>query len=169
MIRILPLEREAAPEDLLALEVLFTDMYRYMDEHGLSMTLAPGGAGLWLKTQMPMLGKLNTVVCAWQEVNTSMEFPEGRRMVGFAAGSIRMSPAHLGGLKGGAITHIYVRPDLRGEGVGEELYRALSSWFTSKEVAYLELEVLEANEGARTFWKKLGYRSEYLVMRRKPH
>ena len=53
--------------------------------------------------------------------------------------------------------------------MGEELYRALSSWFTSKEVAYLELEVLEANTGARTFWEKLGYRSDHLVMRRKPH
>jgi len=169
VIRILPLERAAAPEDLLALEVLFTDMYRYMDEHGLSMSLAPGGAGLWLKTQMPMLGKLNTVVCAWQEVTASTEYPEGRRMVGFAAGSIRMAPAHLGGLRGGAVTHIYVQPAQRGAGVGDELYRALSAWFTTKEVAYLELEVLEANTGARTFWEKLGYRSDHVVMRRKPN
>lgn len=168
MIEVRALERDAPPEDLLAVEGLFTAMYGHMDGLGLMVPLAPGGAGLWLKALMPMLGKLHTIHVAWAQDPAAPGRVGALRAVGFAAGSIRVGPAHLGGLRSGAVTHLYVDPSERGGGVGRRLYEALSGWFTERGLLHQELEVLVQNEPARRFWTSLGFVPDHLVMRRLP-
>ncbi len=166
MIGIRALEREADPEHLRAVEDLFTAMYRHMDGLGLMVPLAPDGAAIWLKALMPMLGKLHSIQVAWAEPSAAADAPP--RAVGFAVGSIRVGPAHLGGIRSGAITHLYVDPAMRGGGLGRRLYAALSSWFTERGLQHQELEVLVNNEPARRFWAGLGFKPDHLVMRRPP-
>lgn len=168
MIEVRALDRGAAPEELLAVEALFTAMYGHMDGLGLMVPLAPGGAGLWLKALMPMLGKLHTIQVAWAQEPSAPGRLDAPRAVGFAAGSIRVGPAHLGGLRSGAVTHLYVDPGQRGYGVGRRLYDALSGWFTERGLHHQELEVLVNNEPARRFWAAQGFVPDHLVMRRLP-
>lgn len=168
MTEVRTLDRDAAPEDLRAVEALFTAMYRHMDGLGLMVPLAPDGAGLWLKALLPMLGKLHTIQVAWATPPPA-DGPDARpRPVGFAAGSIRVGPAHLGGIRSGAVTHLYVDPAARGAGLGHRLYEALAAWFAERDLRHQELEVLVNNETARRFWTSLGFVPDHLVMRRMP-
>ncbi len=166
MIEVHPLERDAPADNLRAVEKLFTDMYQHMDGLGLSMPLVPGGAGLWLNALLPMLGKLHTIQVAWMTGPDAGGTQVTPMAVGFAAGSIRIGPAHLGAIRSGAVTHLYVAPGHRSTGTGHHLYSALSAWFAERGLEHQELEVLVRNEPAQRFWTSLGFVPDHLVMRR---
>ncbi len=168
MIAVRALERDAPPEDLLAVEGLFAAMYDHMSGLGLMVPLAPGGAGLGLEALMPAQGKAPTNPIGRAQGPPAPGRLGAPRAVGFAAGSIRVGPAHLGGLRSGAVTHLYVDPSERGGGVGRRLYEALSGWFTERGLLHQELEGLVNNEPARRFWTSLGFVPDHLVMRRLP-
>ena len=129
------------------LESLFSDMYIYMSGSGLNIDLAEDGAATWLKGVVQGLGRFGTLqVAGIQE-----------KIIGFAHGSIRLTPDYLGSKKVGVITHIYVDREHRGEGVGEKLVKELEKWFKTKEVHSVELQVLAGNKTGIAFWEKLGY------------
>jgi len=147
---------EATAEQRAALEQAFTDLYASMRADGLRTGLVDGGARQWVQAQLPMLGRLTGIACAWQ----------GDALLGFAAGTIRVAPAHLGAARSGAITHIHVSPAARRGGLGLALFRSLEDWFRSREVEAIELEVVPGNTGGLAFWEKLGFRTDHLVLRR---
>lgn len=59
---------------------------------------------------------------------------------------------------GGFLADIFIDADNRRQGVGRKLVDALSDWFRSKGVAYLELYVAFENADGRAFWKSVGGR-----------
>lgn len=150
------LPADAPPARLAALRAAFTALYDGMRAQGLHNDLVHGGADLWLKAQLPMLGKLCCVACAW----------EGDALLGFCAGVVRVGPAHLGAVRTGAITHIHVDPGGRGQGLGRELYAACAAWFRGRDVRAIELEVLPGNKEGLAFWGSLGFATDHVVMRR---
>jgi ribosomal protein S18 acetylase RimI-like enzyme len=129
------------------LESLFSAMYDYMSGSGLNIDLADDGAATWLKGAVQGLGRFGTLhVASIQE-----------EIIGFAHGSIRLTPDYLGSKKVGVITHIYIDAEYRGRGVGERLVKELESWFKDKDVHSVELQVLAGNKRGIAFWEKLGY------------
>ena len=52
---------------------------------------------------------------------------------------------------------LYVRPDARGAGLGEELLRAAAQYVHEQGAEMLELEVLESNVDARRLYERLGF------------
>ena len=128
-------------------EVLFSDMYDYMSGTGLNIDLAEEGAASWLKGVVQGLGRFGTLHIA--SIHD--------KLIGFAHGSIRLTPDYLGSRKVGVITHIYVDGEYQGKGVGEKLVRALEEWFRDKQVHSVELQVLASNKAGIAFWEKLGY------------
>jgi ribosomal protein S18 acetylase RimI-like enzyme len=150
------LTADAPAARLASLTAAFTALYQGMRAQGLHHELAQGGADIWLKAQLPMLGKLCCVACAW----------EGDALLGFCAGVVRVGPAHLGSPRTGAITHIHVAPDGRGRGLGSALYDACATWFRGRDVRAVELEVLAGNAEGRAFWEALGFTVHHVVMHR---
>ncbi len=150
------LTADAPPERLAALSASFTALYDGMRAQGLHTPLVEGGADLWMKAQLPMLGKLCCVACAW----------EGDALLGFCASVVRVGPAHLGAVRTGAITHIHVDRNGRGQGLGRQLYTACVTWFRMKAVSAIELEVLPGNQEGLAFWGSLGFATDHVVMRR---
>jgi ribosomal protein S18 acetylase RimI-like enzyme len=146
----------ASPERLTALEAAFTELHAGMRAQGLRHPLPADGAARWLKAQLPMLGKLCCVACAW----------EGDVLLGFCAGMVRVGPAHLGSPRTGAITHIHVAPAARGRGLGRALFEASAAWFREKDLQAIELEVLPGNAEGRAFWDALGFGVHHVVMHR---
>jgi GNAT superfamily N-acetyltransferase len=135
---------------------LFAKMYSQMDEMGLMLPLAEGGAAKWLKTTQNTSGKFGIVVLA----------KEGNAAVGFAHGMLKFLPDYLGGYAVGTITHVFVDEKMRRAGLGMELVNVLEDWFRMKKTHSIELQVITGNPAAKEFWKKLGYNEELLQMRK---
>lgn len=135
---------------------LFARMYAQMDEMGLLLPLAEGGAEKWLKTTQNTSGKFGIVVLA----------KDDKKAVGFAHGMLKFLPDYLGGSTVGTITHVFVDEKSRRAGTGMELVNVLEDWFRMKKVHSIELQVITGNPAAREFWKKLGYGEELLQMRK---
>jgi len=137
-------------------EVLLSDMYAYMADHGLMNSLAVDGAKKWRVGVGRTLGRLGTLVVAESD----------NQVVGFSRGIIRLSPDHLGNEKLGFVDHTFVCESWRGKGVGKKLFHALEEWFGSKGVSKLELQVLCGNTPAISAWQAMGFTSELLQMQK---
>jgi ribosomal protein S18 acetylase RimI-like enzyme len=139
-----------------ALAGLFTALYAHLGTLGTGTSLVPDGARLWLQAITPMLGKLTFVHLAW----------DGDEVCGFVAGTLRTLPAHLGGHRIGALTHIHVSEAQRGRGVGRLLHDALVESFRAKGVELMETDALMHNTASRAFFAELGFREDHVILRK---
>jgi ribosomal protein S18 acetylase RimI-like enzyme len=141
---------------LESVEDLFFEMYDYMKQHGLMIDLAIDGKQRWIEAVKKTLGRFGTLsVCT-----------KGDEVIGFAHGSIRLTPDYLGNKKVGVITHVHVQHQYRGMGSGLLLVKSLEQWFSKQDVHSVELQVLSENLPAIGFWEKLGYYNELLQCRK---
>jgi ribosomal protein S18 acetylase RimI-like enzyme len=139
-----------------ALEGLFTALYAHLDKLGLGTPLVHDGARLWLQAITPMLGKLTFVHLAWEDTHAC----------GFVAGTLRTLPAHLGGRRVGALTHIHVTEAQRGRGIGRQLHDALQESFRAKGVDLMETDALVHNAASRVFFAGVGFREDHVILRK---
>jgi ribosomal protein S18 acetylase RimI-like enzyme len=58
------------------------------------------------------------------------------------------------------LQELYVVPDLRGQGIGEALMRAVLSTCREHDAAWIELNTGEADVAARSLYKKIGFTNE---------
>jgi ribosomal protein S18 acetylase RimI-like enzyme len=135
---------------------LFKRMYARMDDLGLMLQLAPDGAEKWLQATKNTAGRFGLVIVA----------KKGDKAVGFAHGIIKYLPDYLGGFPVGSITHIFIDEDHTGSGIGKAMVGLLEDWFRSKKVHSVELQVISGNQGAKEFWRKLGYTEELQQFRK---
>jgi len=135
---------------------LFSDMYIFMQEHGLLLPLAEHGQEKWIQTVKRTVQRFCTVQIAII----------GDQIIGFAHGALSMTPDYLGNKKVGVVTHIYVKPEYRKQDIAAKLLSELEEWFDEQQVHSIELQVLVENTRAIEFWKQMGYRKELLQFRK---
>jgi ribosomal protein S18 acetylase RimI-like enzyme len=138
------------------LGVLFGEQYTYFQAHGLKIPLKADGERLWLDSFGGTLGKTNILFGALDR----------EQLVGFLHGSLRLLPAYLQGPLVGVIGHLYVRPNYRGHGIARDLVDRAQQWMASCKVSSVELQVLVENQAGLEFWRKAGFQSELLQMRK---
>jgi GNAT superfamily N-acetyltransferase len=136
---------------------MFAEMYKDMLGHGLLLELTEDGSEKWLASVTKSLGRFGILLLCFDETDG----------LGFAHGSIRLTPDYLGNKKVGVINHVFVREKGRGAGAGETMVKTLEQWFKSKDVHSVELQVLAENTPAIGFWQKLGYQRELLQYRKR--
>ncbi len=153
-IKIIELPKDSPCWDQI--ESLFLQLYKYMSSNGLRQPLAKDGEKLWLSTVQKTSGRLNLIMAAI--INS--------RVIGFAQGTIRLTPNYLGSRKVGFIPHVYVLSEYRKLGIGKKLVTELNTWFKHNKTHSLELQVLYENHAATTFWEKIGFEKELLQMRK---
>lgn len=146
-IRELTDKHDAAFENI---ESLFYEMYACMRKQGLILELADDGARKWIDGIRTGLGRFGSLFVCENE----------GKIIGFAHGSIILTPNYFGSKKIGVITHVHVQDRHRKMGAGRALVKALEKWFDGKEVFGIELQVLSGNIPAIKFWEKLGYQDE---------
>jgi ribosomal protein S18 acetylase RimI-like enzyme len=79
------------------------------------------------------------------------------RVIGFALSEIR-GPAKVYKLERyGAIDTMAVTSSYRRRGVGKAMLREILTWFRSKDIDRVELEVLAKNIVSNSFWRKQGF------------
>ena len=73
----------------------------------------------------------------------------------------------FGGLDG-FVDEIYIRPGVRGRGIGTEILRGLPKSLASAGMKAIHLEVGRGNEKARALYRKMGFeaRDDYVLMSR---
>jgi len=130
--------------------VLFRQMYKFMDQHGLLMPLADDGENKWIRAVKNTLDKFCTLIIVVHD----------DKVVGFAHGALRFSPDYLGTLKTGIVTHIFIAPEFRSQDLGSQMLKRLQDWFQQKEAHSIELQVVADNKEAMRFWEKAGYKLE---------
>jgi|AntRauTorcE11898_2_1112593.scaffolds.fasta_scaffold31512_2 ribosomal protein S18 acetylase RimI-like enzyme len=64
----------------------------------------------------------------------------------------------------GVIVNLYVRPEARGNGIGSDLLAAAETELAEEDVDTVSLEVLAANDAARRFYSRHGYRSHRIEL-----
>lgn len=137
------------------LPALFEAMHHGMEAQGMQLKLAPDGASKWVEDAARSAERFGRLVVAERDGT----------VVGFAHGAVKLAPEHLGGARLGHITHVFVDPASRGQGLGKDMVAELRSWFTAKEVASIELQVVVGNEEGLRFWRSMGFAVELLQMR----
>ena len=154
LIRLIDFKEEAVLDQV---ELLLLDMYAYMSECGLANSLVADGAKKWRTGVERTLGRLGTLAVAESE----------DQVIGFLRGIIKISPDHLGNQKMGFVDHTFVAASWRGKGIGRKLFDATQTWFHSKGVNQLELQVLCENTSAIKAWQAMGFEPELFQMRKR--
>ncbi|HEU4599383.1 MAG TPA: GNAT family N-acetyltransferase [Solirubrobacterales bacterium] len=73
---------------------------------------------------------------------------------------LRFRPSVWTEQKEAYLQELYVVPDLRGQGIGEALMRAVLSTCREHDAAWIELNTGEADIAARALYEKLGFTNE---------
>ncbi len=143
---------------LSEVQALFERMYDEEALMGSEVQLAPTGADLWTRGAVAgseRFGRLSIAVM-------------NGRVVGFAHGAIRLQPDYLGTGAVGTITHVFVAPEHRKQGIARQLVGSLDEWFAGKGVQRIELTVLDGNPSGQAFWEACGYHRTLVHMSKKP-
>lgn len=91
----------------------------------------------------------------------------GRAPIGYVIVSFGWS-VEFGGMDG-FVDEVYIRPGVRGRGIGSEVLQALPKALAGAGLRALHLEVDRENEKARALYQKLHFqpRERYMLMSRK--
>jgi GNAT superfamily N-acetyltransferase len=135
---------------------MFEDLHEVMNEHGMLLKLAPGGARIWLDGFRQGLERFSRMVVS----------EHNGRVVGFTCGSIKLTPEYLGGEKIGHWTHLYVDHGYRLSGVARRMTSVLHDWFTAKGVKNVETQVVVEHPSSVPFVESFGYEMEWFNFRK---
>lgn len=81
---------------------------------------------------------------------------DGDRIVGYSHAQIEDIPNLLLSRKG-TIEHVFVTRDYRRQGIGDRFYTQMLEWFRSRGIERVELQVIEKNDAAESFWRARGF------------
>ncbi len=87
---------------------------------------------------------------------------EDGNIIGYMIGVVESARPFLKIKKMGRISDACVGADHRKKGIGEKMFNFLLDWFREKGVEYITLSFDHRNEGARAFWRKMGF-EEWMV------
>ncbi len=153
-IKIKQLSKEDADEVFNTVKEQFKQLYGFMETKGLVMPLVEDGAQLWINSIKSTLGKLSNIYLAY----------DNKKIVGFVTGIIRLSPNYIGNKKIGYLSHLFILPDYRRTGAGENLSQQLDNWFKEKNVDLVEVEVIVDNTNSIKFFNKMGYKEDIIKL-----
>jgi ribosomal protein S18 acetylase RimI-like enzyme len=119
--------REATEADLPILEEL---VLAYLDEHW-ARPYPPPPPGPYVREGRVVVAEIDGEV------------------VGMAKGELREGLGH--------VSFVYLKPEARGRGGGNELVRDLVAHFREQDVAHVSLNVELPNDEALAYWRRLGF------------
>ncbi len=149
--------RRAEKEDLPAVGRLWAKLDAFHRSLGLSFPQPEQAERAWLDSFERSLGRFSFVWVG--EVDGSI--------CAFLLARLKRVPAYLGGAMVGEISDLYVAEGLRGQKVGARLSAMAVEHLLSLNVQSIEVQVLEHNQGALSFWQEMGFQPELIQLRRK--
>jgi ribosomal protein S18 acetylase RimI-like enzyme len=147
--------RRAVAVDLPALERLWAELIDHHAEGDSYFTRSAAAVGLHGARLQEDLDREDRLILLAERDSDP---------VGFVIAEIRPGPDIFLVGPYGFVRDLGVTRSARRMGVGQQLYEAVLDWFAEHEVGRAELDVTEANEVARRFWSRQGYRRLYARM-----
>ena len=137
----------ALPDDAQQLCELFVRYSRELEEYEMEYTLL----------ESTLLSTIQSRIKS--RVTLAAVAKDGENVEGFLFCSIsRLSGySYEGSPLFGYISDTYVLPEYRGQNVAGRLTDMACRWLKENEVGYVELKVLESNQGAHRFWTRQGF------------
>ena len=89
-------------------------------------------------------------------VNNELLVAEDKRLHGFVMFSVESGRYDLSVTRG-VVENLYVVPESRGQGIGSRLLSAAETRLRNRGVDAITLDVMAANERARSFYRRHGY------------
>jgi ribosomal protein S18 acetylase RimI-like enzyme len=97
----------------------------------------------------------------WRDDDSAEDLAEAERILGaggvLLADDVGVVVASLHGPRRGVIDFLFVHSQARGQGTAEELVRAAAQLLRDRGAEAVELNVLERNARARSFYERLGF------------
>lgn len=147
--------RLATEADFPSLVELYTKLHCYFYQVGYHLPSPDNVGELWLDSFRRTLGRFSRVDVA--EVEGCI--------VGFVLGRLKRLPTYMGGVLAGEISDLWVEPEARRFGIGNELVRRLLRWLKEQGVHSVEVQVLRDNEPSWKLFERLGFEFELRVGR----
>ena len=148
--------REISIDDLCKIKSLWHDLYMEQVSMSPELTLAVDAFDDWSTSLGTILGRFGFVLLA--ECDDAC--------CGFIAGRIKVPTPPFQSTPVGFISELYVEPSSRGLGIGKKLLHAAERWFRLNEIETMELQVVQANSSAYSFYQAVGWKVSLLHMTR---
>jgi ribosomal protein S18 acetylase RimI-like enzyme len=78
--------------------------------------------------------------------------------VGYSLSQIRRSPPDSKQESYGYVNDMAVTASYRRKGIGEKMFAEIVKWLQSKNIEHVELQTIDKNIVANSFWKKQGFK-----------
>lgn len=155
--------RLATEDDIPALAAQYDKLDRFLREFSYGFPEVEDVGEKWLDIFRRTMGRFSIVYVA--ERGNGHGTPE---MMGFILARLKRVPEYLGGVMVGELKDMWVDPEVRRLGVGEELLRLAIEWCWSQDVHSVEAQILRGNEPITQLVEYLGMKSELYQMRMMP-
>ena len=82
---------------------------------------------------------------------------KSNEIVGYITAEISVGPPVLANRTKGSIENLFVKSDVRRQGIGSRLYILALEWMKKQSITKVHLSVASRNQPAIIFWKRQGY------------
>ncbi len=84
---------------------------------------------------------------------------DGKHVVAYAVSQIQEDLKIIKSeIKTASIVHLFITKDFRRYGIGEKMYAETIKWLKSEGINRIELQVMDKNKSACSFWRKHGFK-----------
>lgn len=87
------------------------------------------------------------------------------KVVGYILCRVKRVPIYFGGVVVGELSDMWIVPEARRLGVGDQLSRLALEWLRQQNVHSVEIQVLNANEASWRLFERMGFKLEFRVAR----
>lgn len=138
---------------------ILIDFYQKLNTHFYSLGYRlphPENVGeVWLDSFRRTLGRFSNVFVA--EIDHTV--------VGFMLCRLKRVPAYMGGVIVGELSDMWIEPNARRMGIGDELSRLAIEWMRQQGAHSIEIQVLKDNEASWKLYERMGFKLEFRVGR----
>jgi GNAT superfamily N-acetyltransferase len=147
--------REANEADLSTIITLYGKVDQFLRLFTYTFPEVENVGELWLDMFRRTLGRFSVLYVA--------EYEE--KIVGFIVARVKRVPEYLGGVMVGELKDMWVEPEVRRLGIGEELLRKAIEWCRGQNVYSVEAQILLGNEPILKLVEYLGMKKELYQLR----
>ncbi len=150
-----PIYREANEEDFPAIAALYEKLDTLLRRYTYSFPEVENVGNLWLDMFRRTLGRFSVLYVSELD----------GLIVGFIAARIKRVPEYLGGVMIGELKDMWVEPQVRRLGIGEQLLRKAIRWCQDQDVYSCEAQILLGNQPIIDLVELLGMKKELYQLR----